>query len=597
MERPTWANELAKKYLSSSVCQFILYGAVTDLVATPIKGGKVEFRSLRHYLTKSLFKDRSSVICYDPSSGISFSDQRTVTDFNSVAGAVDSIAGTKYNGVLPKEASKALFLIERYIRARCFGATKDQSPKSVAVIIDFAQMVVPAGELNHLSAEETSTLVTLLKWANDPEFLNGNITICLLAENLADINTTLVKNPHIAKVEVGLPNAAERQEFLQFLYEKNNIKGELVTTTNEYGASYEVYAEGQHIPVDVLTKLTAGLSRVSLIQIVNQAISEKQPISSSYVQSMKKELIEKECYGLLEFLEPTYTLDMVSGCKAAKDWLKADAGLVKAGRTDVLPMGYLICGPVGTGKTFMAQCYTGTIGIPCVKLLNFRSQWQGVTEGNWEKILNVLKATGPVGVIIDEADAAVGNRGASGDSGTSARVFSQLAATMGDTRYRGKIIWFLLTCRPDLLPVDLKRQGRCEVHIPLFYPETHEERLDIFKLLAKKTGIGKDISEDDLTRLLADAPDLVLNGAEVESAFIRAKRTAIINNRDKVSVEDIQHEMETYLQPQYGEELEIQKLAAIVDCSNSLFLPNDLRKMNRREAMDKLHRLKSRWDR
>ena len=46
-----------------------------------------------------------------------------------------------------------------------------------------------------------------------------------------------------------------------------------------------------------------------------------------------------------------------------------------------------------------------------------------------------------------------------------------IASQMGNTRYRGRIIWMLLTSRPDLLPIDLKRQGRAEVHIPLFYPQ------------------------------------------------------------------------------------------------------------------------------
>ena len=41
---------------------------------------------------------------------------------------------------------------------------------------------------------------------------------------------------------------------------------------------------------------------------------------------------------------------------------------------------------------------------------------------------------------------------------------------MGNTEYRGKIVWFLITSRPDLLPVDLKRQGRAEEHLALFYP-------------------------------------------------------------------------------------------------------------------------------
>jgi len=33
-----------------------------------------------------------------------------------------------------------------------------------------------------------------------------------------------------------------------------------------------------------------------------------------------------------------------------------------------------------------------------------------------------------------------------------------IAAQMGDTHYRDRILWMLLTCRPDLLPIDLKRE-------------------------------------------------------------------------------------------------------------------------------------------
>ena len=125
-------------------------------------------------------------------------------------------------------------------------------------------------------------------------------------------------------------------------------------------------------------------------------------------------------------------------------------------------MGYLVCGPVGTGKTFLAECYAGSIGIPCVKLKNFRSKYVGETEGNLQRVLTVLRSLGPVIVVIDEADAALGDRNQQGDSGTSGRIFSMIAQQMGDTRYRGRIIWMLLTCRPDLLPIDLKRQGRAE---------------------------------------------------------------------------------------------------------------------------------------
>src|SRR5438034_2464990 len=119
---------------------------------------------------------------------------------------------------------------------------------------------------------------------------------------------------------------------------------------------------------------------------------------------------------------------------------------------------------------------------------------------------------GPVVVVVDEADAALGNRDQEGDSGTSSRVFGMIAAQMGDTRYRGKIVWMLLTARPDLLPIDLKRQGRAEVHIPLFYPEREDELRTMLMVLAKKSGTS--LAEADLPSEIAHKGNL--SGADIE---------------------------------------------------------------------------------
>src|SRR6202162_5746125 len=209
-----------------------------------------------------------------------------------------------------------------------------------------------------------------------------------------------------------------------------------------------------------------------------------------FLVKRKKELIEAESGGLLEFVQSRFDLSMVAGHEPAKKKLYDAARAIRAGKTDVVPMGYVICGPVGTGKTFLTTCFAGEIGISAVPIEYFRSMWQGVTEGNLERILNLLKAMSPIAVIVDEADAQLGNRSSSGDSGVSNRVFAQIAQFMGNTENRGKVIWFLLTCRPDLLPVDLKRQGRAEEHIALFYPHNDEEAFVMLRAMLKKTGIN-----------------------------------------------------------------------------------------------------------
>src|SRR5256885_6901819 len=141
----------------------------------------------------------------------------------------------------------------------------------------------------------------------------------------------------------------------------------------------------------------------------------------------------------------------------------------------------------------------------------FRPKYVGETEGNLERVLSVLRAMGPVVVVVDEADAALGSRESEGDSGTSSRVFAMIASQMGDTRYRGKIIWMLLTARPYLLPIDIKRQGRAEVHIPLFYPTDENEMRQMFVILAKK--LGSKLAAEDVPPVPPKGPP---SGADIQ---------------------------------------------------------------------------------
>ena len=268
--------------------------------------------------------------------------------------------------------------------------------------------------------------------------------------------------------------------------------------------------------------MSNGLSLVNLNVVLSQAASAERRIDGRAFRELKKTVIERQCRGLVEFVEPDHNLDLVAGQTGAKKRLQEDAQWITGGRLDLAPMGYLICGPVGTGKTFMAECYAGSIGIPCVTLKNFRSKYVGETEGNLQQVLAVLRSLGPVVVIVDEADAALGNRQSDGDSGTSSRVFSMIAAQMGNTRYRGRIVWMLLTSRPDLLPIDLKRQGRAEVHIPLFYPYEDAEIRQMFEVMARKNKLK--LAAGILPQITADRK---LSGADVESIVLAAKRTAL----------------------------------------------------------------------
>jgi SpoVK/Ycf46/Vps4 family AAA+-type ATPase len=179
---------------------------------------------------------------------------------------------------------------------------------------------------------------------------------------------------------------------------------------------------------------------------------------------------------------------------------------------------------------------------------------------------------GPVVVVIDEADAALGNRESGGDSGTSGRVFSMIASQMGDTRYRGKLIWMLLTSRPDLLPIDLKRQGRAEVHLPLFNPIDEPEIRFMFKVMARKN--KADLKGDLLPEGIAAKN---LSGADIESVVLSAKRAAIIAGHESIMAEDLKQAVEDFVPSAQGLEKEKQELAAVLECTSMSYLPGTWR--------------------
>ena len=183
-----------------------------------------------------------------------------------------------------------------------------------------------------------------------------------------------------------------------------------------------------------------------------------------------------------------------------------------------------------------------------------------------------LKALWPVAVMIDEADAFLGNRDASGDSGTSSRVFASIASFMGNTEFRGKIVWFLLTCRPDLLPIDLKRQGRAEVHLPLFPPRSEAEVSTMIRAMAKKNRAG--VAGVAIPPHLAERG---LSGSDLESIVLSAKRRALARDAEEIGGDDLAAAVEDFIPSAQGMEKEMQELAAVLECTELHFLPPDWR--------------------
>ncbi|HEY4245142.1 MAG TPA: AAA family ATPase [Kofleriaceae bacterium] len=540
---PAWATKLAELYFSGTTSTFILHGNTFDVV----RADSARYVGLADFLAEQLFGRWDLVIHYDLARGL-----RCAAGSNSKRLQEMVTTANKWIGdlrALPRDPTKALLAIDLLVQKNIMADPDDRI--RTAVIIDHCGYVAPSGD--NLDLAEQTHLVTLLNWASSPYVKRLNMAFVLIDPRLSSVAERLTGNPHVASIEVPLPDESERAAFL----------------TAHIGASGKDLTSVSDYTVAELGKLTAGIGLTDLEVLVRSALDGNRRLDRAYFRELKKRLIERQAQGMLEFVEPKWGLDIVVGHEAAKKRLLDDAELIKRAELDTVPMGYLFCGPVGTGKTFLATCVAGSIGIPAVVLKNFRSKYVGETEGNLERVLGVMRSMGPVVVIIDEADAMLGDREQGGDSGVGARVFGLLAAQMGDTKYRGKIIWMLLTSRPDQLPIDLKRQGRAEVHIPLFYPTEDAELRNMMMTLAKKS--GTQLAEADLPAEIHHKGNL--SGADIEGIVGRAYRTSLLSGSRAITKDALAAALTSFMPSTQTLEREAQELAAIIECTDVEFLP------------------------
>lgn len=570
---PKWAATLVRKYNSGEASRFLLYHNIYDLIWL-----KNSYSNLIGFLGYIL-KDRNFLL-YNRSNGIQASKKDLLFEmervFNADMRVADPLAATKkqmnITPMIPKDPSRAIPYIEQffYEQWRTENPNEEQQFGECGVVINFLESIIPAGEVGYMSGEDRNLWVTLQKWITTTQDKPAHNPIIFITESVSDVNQRIRENPRLVNIEIPYPDYEERLSYTRYFRVMNpSIRFEM----NEEQFSH----------------MSSGLNRIHITSMVRSASINSEGLTYEIVRNKKKEIIESECVGLVEFVTPKYGLDHVGGMKKAKEFLRNIAKIIKDGVTEEAPMGILLSGPVGTGKTFLAECFAKDCGLNVIELKNFRDKWVGSTEANLEKILNLLTTLAPIVVLIDEADATLGNRDTGGGgSDVDSRIFSKLANAMGSPENRGQILWILMTCRPDLLPIDLKRQGRCEEHISLFYPDTEEERLEIAQAMVKKNNIDNSFTDwSPLTK-----HSLSLSGADIEAILIRCRRLARNKGRKIATQEDLLEVCNEFTPARDEMAIEYQTLVAVRESTSKEMLPEIYRNTSAQEVASRIEQLR-----
>ncbi len=605
---PKWATDLILQYESGASGQFILYGNVHDRVllpgastsgispqATPSgtgvgTGGGVasatggataalvssqRLGSLTEFISLALLPRFDVVLSYDLGNGIRIEKGGELFQ--------QWPAFKASGGTLPKEPRSAIDALTQYLRYVSNLYKLTQKRTQVGVFVRSANLIVPSVR-GGVSYDLAALALNIRDWASEQALADHPLATFLITENLSELHPLIVNNPRAARMEIPLPRTAD-------------LQNALVAMAPTFPKALEGFAQTLDQPAAQLTGAT--LSAVESMLKTKQHRSET--ITPGDLAALKRELVEKDTQGLIDFIQPDRSLDDLHGQDAIKQWLMQDIQLWRQNDLNAMPMGYLFCGPVGTGKTYMVECLAGSAGVPVVKLKNFRDKWVGSTEGNLETIFRLLHALGRCYVFIDEADQALGRRTSeSGDSGVGGRVYSMMAEEMSNTRNRGKIVWVLASSRPDLIEVDLKRPGRVDVKVPLFPTTTPEAGFALIRALLKKRGLALDASAFESLRRetvagasaggvpasgVADTvqgagsaptlvPDLLTPGA-AEALAVKVYRASRTQNLSPVDA--LRASLLDYRPPVAPEVMKFQIGLAVGEASDASFVPERFR--------------------
>jgi AAA+ superfamily predicted ATPase len=530
---PAWlAKGVLERYHSGASHLFLLHGNVRDV--HPFGRDHVPLaEGLRRLAAR-----RSVAVSYDVSSGLTFPDGEREKAFRKAMGLK--------TGALPSDPARALILLDALLTTdRC-------PPGSVAVLLDYAHTLAPSGPTG---AVERQNVTTLARWASDPKVADRRPLVLLIAPAAGDVADEVYAGASGAEVvAVPRPDLEARAAFAAELKDRYA------------GATWEMTP-------DALAAETGGLALVQMEDIVQRARGTAAPLARASIVDRKIDLLRQEYGDVLEILQPKHDLSAVGGLDHAVRELKEVADIMRRGLVSAAPMGVILMGPPGTGKSYLSECFAKECGMLCVRFRPLRQMYVGQSERNQEKAFGAIRALAPVVVIVDESDQAEGGSRdqAAGDSGVSERMRASAFNFWGDNALRGKVLRIDITNRVDLIDAAMRRSGRTDIKIPILMPD-EEARRQIFEVVVRKHRLASDIGDyTPFARRTAG-----YTGSDIELAVTTAYRFSLRDGAKALGEAHLTAALDDLLPTARDQQaIDRMTLIALDECRNKRLLPRN----------------------
>jgi cell division protease FtsH len=206
-----------------------------------------------------------------------------------------------------------------------------------------------------------------------------------------------------------------------------------------------------------------------------------------------------------------------------------------------MPLGVLLVGAPGTGKTLLAKAVAGEAGVPFFRMsgADFVEMFVGVGAARVRDLFKQAREKAPCIVFIDELDAVGKSRGVTlGGNDEREQTLNQLLVEMDGFDSRSGVIILAATNRPEILDPALLRPGRFDRQILVDKPDL-AGREAILKIHSRDVKLDESV---DLKRVAKNTPGFV--GSDLANLVNEAALLAVRAGREKVRQEDFAEAVE-----------------------------------------------------
>lgn len=482
----------------------------------------------------------------------------------------DSLRGAIRNPTLALELLRQMCLCSR---TRLKGRALLE--EDLLIVIEGADMVIPDAPITSLSDIDRQRVHICHDWFGDPDFANGEDKVVLLSESRSQLHHRVARLPQLLEVSVPSPDEPVRRHFISWFEAGDGAGGELLLWAGK----------------DELARLTAGLSIHALMQLLRGARHGNRTLKQEDVVRKVEEYIQSQIGDeIVEFKKPRHRLEDLVGFTRLKGFLRTELmPRFNATGPEALP-GAAVCGPIGSGKTYIFEAVASELDMVVLVLKNIRSQWFGQTDVVFERLRRVLNALAKVLIFVDEADTQLGGVGPETHS-TERRLTGKIQSMMSDPRLRGRVVWLLVTARIHLLSPDLRRPGRVgDLIIPTLDPEGEDRRA--FLRWVVKPALSDGVDPEQMRQLEAVTGGYSAAGFASLRSELKAKH---ILTGSRLTFDQVLDLISDHIPPAIEETRRFQTLQALVNCTRRSLLPDpEVTDEQRREWGRELRELEAR---